>query len=566
MTPSEEEARFDELLRQKFAAHRPAPSAAIWPAVSETLPPVRAGRQPGAGAAIGATGLILGVLLGWLTAWHTGPTTDVPASTTARRAPASALHRRLVPPPGAVASGRASAIGQVAAARPIPPGAVARPTLAATHPARFGNQLTAATSRTTPALVAGSALPMVPPMVLPAAANGPSGFVALSLLTPSQPVRTTTVGVVSLWDTALALDSSIRQTRAVNPDSAVAPATSTLARLVVAQQGVLRVLQHQLDSLKQELPVVPVLAAADSLKPAADSLPRPAPRLARLRPWALALLTESTTAWGNLPAAGYDPTATRESLRAAVTRGAQLERFLGDRWLVRAGLGDTRVSGQFRHTGVRSGQTMVRDSTDVTHLDVFSGVDTTFIVRLDSIARPEARINLAGQVIGYDTVWVPYNDTSYQVIITHDTVRRTERVVRTRLETWTTRQQQQLRPTYRFWTIPVFGQYDFLVRGRWRAGLSVGVQLIVFRGGTRPELRGDAYELRAIGPRDGPFRPVSLAFSTGLDVRCRLTDRLSLLGGAAVRGWALAPTRTGPRPAWQPTGQLGLSWGFGGRR
>ncbi|MBC7449317.1 MAG: hypothetical protein H7330_14790, partial [Hymenobacteraceae bacterium] len=367
----------------------------------------------------------------------------------------------------------------------------------------------------------------------------------------------------SLWVEALERDAAIREAGAVapvRPDSA-----SRLPALVAAQRVTLRTLQLQLDSLKAALPVEPAALAivTDSAAPGLDAVApvRPAPR------WAVALLTETTTPWGVVPG----PAAIRETLGGAHTRSLQLEhRLPNDRWLVRGGLSETRLTGRFRAVDETSGLRLSTDTLTSTGYDPAIRTDTIRIIHLDSTLQLNARVNADLQIVGYDSLWVPDNDTIYQVVVTHDSVQRTIQTVRTRLDTWRATREQQLRPTYRFWTIPVAAQFDVLRAGRWRAGVSIGAQLMLFRGGDAPvRLPDGTYTLRRVGPRGGPrggpFRPVSVALTTGLDVRYRLTERLSVLAGAGARGWVQSPVRGEARPKVQPTAQLGLSWGLGGR-
>ena len=386
---------------------------------------------------------------------------------------------------------------------------------------------------------------------------------ALGVAAEPTPATAAPLGL-SLWQTALAQDTALRQEAAravapVRPDSA-----SRLLMLVAAQRVTLAVLQTQLDSLKAALPAAPPLLAAanPALAPAVADTLRRAP-LPALRRWSAVLALEATNPWGVLPGAPD----TREVIGGAHQVSLQMEhRLPNDRWLLRGGFGQVRLTSQFRHVQEVSGQTLVRDSVRVTYVNANVRTDTTRIIQLDSVLHLNPRINGSGQVIAYDSLWTPNNDTLYQVIITHDTVHYMTQNVRTRVETWRERREQQLRPTYRFWTIPVAVQYDVLCAGRWRAGVSAGAQVLLYRGADQPALTADGtYVLRRTGPRDGPFRPVSVALSTGLNVRYRLTDRLSLLAGAGGRGWVQSPVRGEARPKMQPNGQVGVVWGLGGR-
>ncbi|MBC7448934.1 MAG: hypothetical protein H7330_12830 [Hymenobacteraceae bacterium] len=178
-------------------------------------------------------------------------------------------------------------------------------------------------------------------------------------------------------------------------------------------------------------------------------------------------------------------------------------------------------------------------------LNVYIVHDSSFTVRPDSIGYEQSILDDQGQFIGYTTVYAHFNDTTYHVTIRHDSVRTTNQSVRVRDEFRTERRRQDLRPEYRFWTLPLVVQFDIVRRRRWSAGVNVGANLLFFRGGSRPvhAAATNVYKLQRVSTTEGPFRPVSVALSTGLDVRYRLTDRLSLVGGGSARGWAVGPLR-----------------------
>ena len=384
----------------------------------------------------------------------------------------------------------------------------------------------------------------------------------------------------------MATDSAIRQetTRvSVETPATEAARNARLAALVGAQQPVLLALQARLDSLRASaraaLPEVPAAlapATPDSVRlPVAvpvialapDSVQRPA--LAPKRRWAALLLTETTTRWGELP--GPHPATTREQLLGATTHTVAVEYRVPTaagapgRWALRTGFGETRLRDQFRFAADTTHHILRHDTTWAFQTNSHFTHDSTYTVRLDSIARPEPIINQQGQIIGYTTAYVHYHDTTYHVTTKYYTDSSMQEQVHTRLETTSERRRQDLRPDYRFWSVPVAVQFEVLRRGRWSAGLSAGAQVLLFRGGYRAVHDGATgeYQLRRIGAREGPFRPVSLALSAGLDVRCRLTDRLAVLAGGAARGWAVGPLRTGTLPRWTWGAQAGVSWELG---
>ena len=546
-----EEERFFDQLRHKLEGDEVQPSAAVWPVISQTLPQPRTGWRQWRVAAAGLLGVVLGILIGWWAGVGTTPAgpyrrphaPDMTVATTSGRSAAPAARSA---GPARTAARSASQPATAGGARPrVAPAVQAGPARVRTRrtTARFGTKPSGVRQAAAPAPLPSPTQPGSTPAV-----PAPGATVTIPL-----------VPQVSIWSTALAQDSAIRQETARSAAAGGMVPDSPLPALVAAQRETLATLQAQLDSLKSALPMEPPLLA-----PAPGSARDSVPALTKpLNPWGISLLAEITGPWGTLP--GYNPETTTEDLSAPVMQGVHVERRINDRWLVRLGLADTRLHGQFRYTNDRAGQRITTDSSIVTRIDTFMSTRTSIIVHRDSVLRLDPRINASGQVIGYDSLWLPRYDTTFQIVISHDTVKRTEKKVLTRVDTWRETHRQQLRPAYRFWTIPVAAQLDVLRWRRWNAGLGIGAQVVVFRGGEQPVMQGDTYELRRIGPRDGPFRPVSLSLSTALEIRYRLTDRLSLLGGGSVRGWAIHPLRNDSRVQLTQGAHLGMSWGFGGR-
>lgn len=357
----------------------------------------------------------------------------------------------------------------------------------------------------------------------------------------------------------VALDTAI--SRALRT-SAAAP-NERLRTLLSAQTQALAAAQHHLDSLKQALPEIPPALA--ETPDSTFSVPTPQPDWKTLppvrSPWAMVALLETTPHWSVLPTAA---TAEQEQTQASLAQSLQLQRQLGTNWRVRGGLGQATLQTQGRYTSEKSGERTTTDSsTTATVLEVREHTSTITIVRIDSAVHYEPVLNGSGQVIGYDTVWVSKNDTVRSQIFSYDTTRTIKTVYTQRTETWRERHQQLLRPEYRFWTLPLSVQYLLVNRNRWSLGLSVGTQITVFRGGTRPVWNGDEYVLQRVGPRDGPYRPVSFSMSTGLEAQYRLTPRLSVLAAPTLRWWAVPATKArATTRTLLPAAQVGISYGF----
>ncbi len=547
--PESKKDPFLDHLRQRFSEEEELPSPAVWAALSPRLPAPNPWltRYVGGG---GVLGLLLGLLIGWVT-WvqMAAPVAGEIAFATLR--------------PAATSLRAAAPISLPAATNSLPPAPISLPAAPISLPA------------------ASISLPAAPISLPAASISLPATTISLPAATNSLPAATVSANVAipalpALWASAVATDSVI-QAEKLGPENGVradsAPRVrANLVALVAAQQPVLLALQAELDTLRErarravpladtarQQAVAPELAAVDTA--AADSARRPS--LAPTRRWAALLLAETTTAWGSLP--GHNPATTREQLLGATTRSVAAEFRPTDRWAIRAGFGETRLRDQFRFATDSVHHSAKHDTTWTANIEVHQTRDSSFTTRIDSIGRPEPIINQQGQVVGYTTVYVPFIDTTYHITTRHDTIRTMKENVVISAQTRTERREQDLRPDYRFWSVPLAAQFRVVQRGRWSAGVNLGAHVLFFRGGyhaTHDAATG-AYRLRRIGATEGPFRPVSLALATGLEVRFRFTDRLSFLTGGAARGWAVGPLRTAPLPRWTFAAHCGLSWELG---
>lgn len=548
-----EENQFDDLLRNSFAGFRAQPDATVWEGIKagvRTQPPTLWQRLRPVGA-----GMILGAMLvGVAPRDSQGPAT--PPATPVVTLPASA------PEPQKV-TGQSG----TAAARPI-----AQPILSitTTRPAHFTAN---PTTRRAATVTSQPLAPIQSPRLTAAVVVPISLLPTRDSATTSPAAEPATGAVVVLarqWRAGLALDTALhaalwKQRLPERPaDAAGQPtpaatdsaATQRVRTLLLAEAALLRTLTQRNDSLLRTLEEEPIrpLVALDSAAPrSAATLPPP-------RRWAVAIGSELTGGWGTLP--GFDDHAT-EQLRSSLTHSVSIAHQLNDRWRLRAGLGDVSVRTQLRYQRDSTGQAVRFDTTLTSTLQVSESIDTSYIVLIRQVMHLEPHYNDIGQPIYYDTTYIPVPDTTYQVTFSHDTVRTNQTTVTRHVDTWRTSRQQTLRPEYRFWTIPIAAQYALLVRGRLRLGVSVGAQVLVFRGGNRPVLRGDEYTLQRVGPRDGPFRPVSVAWQGSADLEWRFGPRLSAALSPGLRGWAIRPERGlsgAARPL--PSVQLGLTWGF----
>jgi hypothetical protein len=564
-----EENQFDDLLRGAFKGFRSEPDASVWPGIEATLRPqplTRWQRLRPLGA-----GVLLGALLMGL----------VPHDTATPASRIGEVTRQAYQVPARLAASAPSSEPEIAAPAPGLPHRQTTPVAApfAAALARSGT-FNAVHSHALSSLVLPTSSSTASAAPIALTATLPAGAVASPVLVPAlltssasvteptpslAPSRTDsathpvpTATMIRPWRTGFALDTALhaaldRQALPERPADS-SPDTVNKARirgLLLAEAAVLRALTQRNDSLLLTLEAPAVTAVADSaVRP---SLPPP-------RPWGVMVATELMNGWGTLP--GYDEHTT-EKLGASRAVSLSLTRQLTDRWRLRTGVGEAVVQTQLRSDRERHGQTVYFDTTRTTDIKVHDDTDTTFIIRVTTMMHLEPRLNNIGQVIGYDTSYIPIRDTTFQVIISHDTLRTNQTVVTRRVDTWRERRQQQLRPEYRFWTLPFAGQYALLVRGRLRLGLSAGGQVMFFRGGTRPVLRGEEYTLERVGPKAGPFRPISLAWQGSADVEWRFSSHLSATVAPGLRGWAIRPERglnKATRPL--PSVQVGFIWGF----
>lgn len=533
--------RFDDALRAQLGDVEVTPAPAAWETLRTQLPTPRPAPAAGRGRlATFASGLLTGALLWWGGSQAVAPSAEVAG-------PGAPL---TVPPAASVPQVAPSVRQITGSARQIAE-SVGQSTARARRLAGSARHLTGSARRFAGSLgqSTGHARPVAET----------TGQVAGSA--PAAP------GVAALAGVE-ARDSVLQQeTRAYLAPLAQVADTGRAARLrtlIAEQTQALAALTARLDSVKQALPETPP-ALAVALAPSADSLASAAwPTLPPVHsPWALLLTAETTPSWAVLPT--RSPVAPmQEQTLTSFGQSALLQYQAAPRWRLRAGVGQSTVQTQLRTVAERTGERTVTDSTMTTDVRDYTVTTVSDIVRHDTIFIYEPILNGSVQIIGYDTSFVVATDSvrSFNTTTVRDTVHR--KVVTRRTEAFRERQQQQFRPTYRFWTLPVALNYAVFISPRWRLGATVGGQVAVFRGGTRPVLVGsDHYELQRVGPRDGPYRPVSLSLSAGLEAEYRLSSRLSAMVAPTVR-WSAVPAArggSGPRPLL-PAAVVGLSWGF----
>jgi hypothetical protein len=394
----------------------------------------------------------------------------------------------------------------------------------------------------------------------------------------SQPGMTagslTTAGAVdSMPATLRPLAALERQTLVQLPSVATLapgtlPADSRTALLVNLrrERAELFRLQRRTDSLLLalgDLPGAPLAAPVVAAIPPADTA-RPQPLKHR---WSL--LLSATPEQNTLTLQGPETdslTALRrnhETGRAGVNASVMAEYQLTKRLSIGGGVGYMSFGADSRITN-KTIDVIVRNDTITTRsTSVYTSVNQTHSIRIIQVPQLSPVFNGSGQVIRYDTVYVPRQDTVYSTIVQHDTTHTTNHTITpniTKKETTTTR---LLQPTYRFFTVPVLLRYRLsLGPGRWWADVAGGAQFQFFLGGTQVVTQdGVNFRTESITAGNGPFRSLNVALSGSLALNYALTNRLSVSVAPSMRWQALSLYKPETGLRQQPTA-TGLMFGI----
>lgn len=324
-------------------------------------------------------------------------------------------------------------------------------------------------------------------------------------------------------------------------------------------------LQRRTDSLLLVLGDLPGTAPAivAVAAPEADSTKKPAIK----HRWSVLLTATPEQNTLNLQGPEDNPlTALRrnhETGRAGFSAAALAEYQLTPRLSVGGGVGYSTFGANLRITNKVTDIRVVYDSTTTRTTNVFTSINQTHSIRIVQVPQLSPIFNANGQVIRYDTVYVPRQDTVFSTIVQRDTVHTTRKVITpliSKKETLTTR---QLQPTYRFFTVPVLLRYRLsLGPGRWWADVAAGAQLQFFLGGTQVVTDdGETFRTQTITAGSGPFRALNVALSGSLALNYALTNRLSLSVAPSLRWQALSVYKPETGLIQQPTAtglQLGV--------
>lgn len=255
---------------------------------------------------------------------------------------------------------------------------------------------------------------------------------------------------------------------------------------------------------------------------------------------------------------------THEQGRGGFNAAFMAEYHVTDRWSVAGGAGLSTYGAELRLTDRRTLITTHLDTTETVRTSQYTTRAYSVRVVHDTALSP--LFNLSGQIIGYQHVLVPRNDTVWTVntFTSYDTTRTYAPTITRREEV----SARILRPNYRFLTLPVLVRYRFgnpdAPGTRWWTDVAVGAQLQLFLGGTQLRTTdGRTFTTERIGPRGGPFRAFNLALQTSLAINYALTPRLSASVAPTLRWQAQSVYKPETGLSQRPTAtglQLGLRW------
>ncbi|GAA4038344.1 hypothetical protein GCM10022409_24740 [Hymenobacter glaciei] len=354
------------------------------------------------------------------------------------------------------------------------------------------------------------------------------------------------------------------------PGSLPADSRTALLTTLRSERAELFRLQRRTDSLLLalgDLPSAPQLARADTTqqRESKDQLPKN-------NRWSLLLTaTPEQNALALQGPEGDSLTLLRrnhETGRAGFSAGLLAEYKLTPRLSVGGGVGYTAFGADLRITNKTTDLQVRYDSVTTTTVGVFSSTHHTYSIRIVQTPQLSPVFNANGQVIRYDTVYVPRQDTVFTTTVQHDTVRTNKTTVTpniTKKETLTTKLFQ---PNYRFFTVPVLLRYRLATPGTSRlwTDVAVGAQLQFFLGGTQVATDdGEHFRTEKITVASSPFRALNVALSGSLALNYALTPRLSVSVAPSMRWQALSlyKPETGLRQQATSTGLMfGVRFGL----
>ena len=585
MIPESEENRLDQSLRSKFDDFELTPAAPVWAGIEQRLTPaprLRPRRRPLLVPLLFVLTALVAGLGGWLLPHGPGlPSAGTAAATRPRllgNAPAAVRNARLVPAGSGLVNRNTSMLdlGSGLANRntsmPHPGLGLANrntrmPTQSAGVPnpgfglASPGRQETGALAEHDGRISAAVGMPATPPLPVDSA-----GAVAAAAVPEATPV------------TLRPLAALERQTLAQLPDvftlrAGPGPAAGRpdLVANLRAERAELLRLQRRADSLLLALGEVLPGRAGLAARPdsAQTTTKRQQPETRR---WSLLL---SAAPEQNTLALQTTDNNVLNTLRQGHEMGRTgfsatllAEYRAAPRLSVGGGVGFTALGADLRIT-TKATQVSVRYDTAVTHLlSVYSSTHQTYSIRIVQVPQLSPVFNSSGQVIRYDTVYVPRRDTVFTTTVQHDTVRTNHTTITPLISKKDVYSSRLLQPQYRFFTVPVQLRYRLTAPGLSRlwTDVSLGAQLQFFLGGTQVVTDdGENFRTETVRAGEGPFRRLNVALSGALALNYALTPRLSVSVAPSLRWQALSLYRpeTGLRQQATATGLMfGVRFGL----
>jgi len=573
MMEEPEENRLDHSLREKFEDFSLEPSAPVWARIEQRLPgpaPEPKQRWPLPLPLLFGLVALLAGLGGWLLRGGLAHTSNAERVVALRQQPASSARHtpqsvaQPLPAPAQLAP-NASRV-----AKPVAQGPVAAPVYAfggnaATVPASPSALTTKGYAKkvlaASPALVAAFPLDSTTAPGGSKVAVGTSAAAANSVPTSTETMPATLRQLATLERQVLVLQPNIFMAGTASP---TAENRAELLTTLRAERAELFRLQRRTDSVLLALGDVPGAPTVVAAPAAAPDTALPRPRASR---WSVLLTAtpEQNTLTLQGPE-GDSLTALRrnhETGRAGLSAALLAEYRLTPRLSVGGGVGYSSVGADLRITNKVTDISVVYDSTTTHTVNVYTSTSQTHSVRIVQVPQLSPVFNGNGQVIRYDTVYVPRRDTVFTTIFQHDTVRSTRKVLTPLITKKESLQTKLLQPTYRFFTVPVQLRYRLTMGpGRWWADVAAGAQFQFFLGGTQVVTNdGENFRTETVTASNGPFRRLNLALTGSLALNYALTNRLSVSVAPSMRWQALSLYKPGTGLVQQPTA-TGLLFGL----
>ncbi|MFC6222224.1 hypothetical protein ACFP2F_03135 [Hymenobacter artigasi] len=583
MIPESEENRLDESLRSKFDDFELPPGAPVWAGIEQRLPPpprLRSRRRPVLVPLLFVLTAFLAGLGGWLLP-H-GPAASVATNQTRniatntqqpeRRSAEAAASERQSPrqATGRVDSGQQNIVRSAEIAKSDQQSLLQNLGLAVS--ARKSAFRNAEIAESTQANLA-----IKPPVDSSATVASTETAAAQVLAGASQSTATASSAAETFPPTLRPLAALERQTleqlpslSTLAPGALPADSRAALLNNLRHERAELFRLQRRTDSLLLALGDLPGAA------PAAPAVAAAAPDTARPRPlahrWSVMLAAAPEQNTLTLQGPENDSlTALRrnhETGRAGLSAALTAEYRLTPRLSVGGGVGYTAFGADLRITNKTTDVRVAYNTTTTTSTNVFTSSYQTHSIRIIQVPQLSPIFNGSGQVIRYDTVYVPRQDTVFTTTVQHDTIRSTNHVTTPTIIKKETLTTKLLQPNYRFFTVPVLLRYRLATPGTSRlwTDVAVGAQLQFFLGGTQVVTNdGENFRTEKITAGTGPFRALNVALAGSLALNYALTPRLSVSVAPSMRWQALSlyKPETGLRQQATSTGVMfGVRFGL----